>query len=224
MGYHCCRMGRHSIVEKLDTELRDFPIRRKSQVVYLLAEIRKVIEHERELDPNCYEVLELFCNWALHITISRKSNADRIRLFLKAFDMKDGMEVIDHLRSAFFNEIMQLEAFRRDLEVFLQTHQLPFDIVNCFRTWSAFIYLYTSVVSEVPLKYAKGNLLPDEVEELVITHMPRQPPSPQRMVRWTMKLRSGQKRFAMTLYGVYRDANQMVIAPPDFFLDDGFQV
>jgi hypothetical protein len=48
--------------------------------------------------------------------------------------------------------------------------------------------------------------------------------SPARIIYDTVELRSGQKRFAMTLYGVYRDANQMVIAPPDFFLDDGFQV
>lgn len=60
-------MGRHSIIDKLDHELKHLPIRRESQVVYLLAEIRKVIEHEREHSPGCYEVLELFCNWALHI-------------------------------------------------------------------------------------------------------------------------------------------------------------
>ena len=84
-------MGRDAIIDKLDQELKYFPVRRESQVVYLLAEIRKVIEHEREQDPTCFEVLELFCNWALHITISRKSNADRIRMFVKAFDLKDGM-------------------------------------------------------------------------------------------------------------------------------------
>jgi hypothetical protein len=145
-----------SIVDKLDTELTQFPIRRESQVVYLLAEIRKVIALERENNPNCYEVLELFCNWATHITISRKSNADRIRVFLKAFDLKPGMELIDYLHSSFFNEIMQLEALRRELESFLHDHGLPCDVVHCYRTWSGFIYLYTSVVAEVPLRCAKG--------------------------------------------------------------------
>ena len=222
--YRCCGMGRHSIVDKLDQELRTFPIRRESQVVYLLAEIRKVIDHERETDPECYEILELFCNWALHISISRKSNADRIRLFLKSFDMRDGMEVVEHLNSAFYNQIMHTEAFRRELEKFLDDHQLPCDIVRCYRIWSGFIYLYTSVVAEVPLKYSKGDLLPEEVEELVLAHMPRTPPTPDRMVRWTVKLKSGRERVAMIRYGVYRDGNKMVTRMPDFYLEEGFQV
>jgi hypothetical protein len=168
--------------------------------------------------------LELFCNWVLHVAISHKSNADRIRLFLKAFDLKEGMELIEFLHSAFFNEIMQLEAFRGELETFFHAHQLPCDIVHCFRAWSGFVYLYTSVVSEIPLKYSKGDLLPDEVEELVITHMPPQQPSAQRMVRWRLKLKGGEEKYAMTLYGVYRDKEKMVIGPPDFFLEEGFQL
>jgi hypothetical protein len=222
--YRCCRMGRHSIVYKLDQELHNFPIRRESQVVYLLAEIRKLIEHERETDPECYDILELFCNWALHISISRKSNADRIRLFLRSFDMRDGMEVVDHLNSAFYNEIMHLEAFRRELEKFLHDHQLPCDIVHCYKTWSGLIYLYTSVVAEVPLQYSRGDLLPKEVEELVIAHMPRTPPTPDRMVRWTVKLKCGIERVAMIRYGVYRDENKMATKIPDFYLEEGFQV
>jgi hypothetical protein len=217
-------MGRNAIIDKLDQELKHFPIRRESQVVYLLAEIRKVIEHEREQDPNCYEVLELFCNWALHVAISRKSNADRIRVFLKVFDLKEGMEMVDFLHSSFFNEMIQLEAFRKELETFLHDHQLPCDIAHCFRTWSGFIYLYTSVVSEVPLRYSKGDLFPDEIEELVITHMPPRQPGSQRMVRWKLKLKSGEERHAMTLYGVYRNEEKMVIGTPDFFLEEGFQL
>jgi hypothetical protein len=217
-------MSRNAIIDKLDQELKYFPVRRESQLVYLLAEIRKVIEHEREQDPTCFEVLELFCNWALHITISRNSNADRIRMFVKAFDLKEGMEIIDFLRSSFFNEMMQLEVFRKELEIFLHDHQLPCDIARCFRTWSGFIYLYTSVVSEVPLRYSKGDLLPDEVAELVINHMPTQQPGAQRLVQWKLKLKSGEEKSAMTLYGVYRNKEKMVIGAPDFFLEEGFQL
>ena len=93
------------------------------------------------------------------------------------------MGIVDYLHSSFFNEIMQLEAFRRELETFLHDHQLPCDIVHSFRTWSGFACLYTSVVSEIPMRCSKGDLLPDEVEELVIIHMPPQQPGAQRMVR-----------------------------------------
>jgi len=65
-------MARDAIIEKLASDLAHFPIRRESQVVYLLAEIRKVIDHEREHTPGCYEILELFCHWVLHTTIWRR--------------------------------------------------------------------------------------------------------------------------------------------------------
>ena len=114
---------------------------------------------------------------------------------------------------------MQLEVFRKELEMFLHDHHLPSDIARCFRTWSGFIYLYTSVISEVPLRYSKGDLLPDEVEELLINHMPPQQPGAQRMVRWKLKLKSGEEKCALTLYGVYRNKEKMVIGPPDFVFD-----
>jgi hypothetical protein len=216
-------MGRHTIVEKLDVELKQFPIRRESQVVYLLAEIRKVIDHEKSPGSEPYEVLELFCNWALHTTISRKSNADRIRIFLKAFDMKTGMDIAQYLRSAFFNEIIQLETFHRELRSFLQDHHLPLDLVDNLKGWFGFIYLYTSVVSEVPLQYAKGDLLPDEVREVVITRVPN-PPNPVKLVRWHIKLLNGQEFSASTLYGAHRNERKEIVALPDFFLEGDFQL
>ncbi len=145
-------MARDSIVEKLDQETR-LVLRRESQVLYIVAEIRKVIEHERERAPTAYEVLELFCNWALHIRISRKSNAERIRLFFAAFDMKDGMSMHDFFRTEFFNRMMQLSVLRCEMRRFLMDHGLPCTLVNEHKSWSAFIYLYTSIVSEVPTEH-----------------------------------------------------------------------
>jgi hypothetical protein len=217
-------MARNSIIEKLGRELSgEFPIRRESQVVYVMAEIRKVIEHEREYDGHCYEVLELFCHWVLHIAVDRRTNADRIRLFLRAFDLRDGMEIGDFLKSGFYNNIMQLEAFRGALDQFLVDHGLPADTVHSFRSWSGFVYLYTSVVAEVPLRYSKADLLPDEIEELIIRHV-RDPQSEINMVNWVMKLKDGQERSAMTRYGVYRNSKKHVTALPDFHLVPGFQL
>jgi hypothetical protein len=94
-------MAFDSIIQKLRDELTR-PIRRQSQVLYIFAEVRKLIEHEQEKNEHAYEVLEFFCNWALHITISRRSSADKIRLFLQAFDMKAGMELSAWYKTEFF--------------------------------------------------------------------------------------------------------------------------
>ena len=214
-------MARDSIIEKLRTELA-LPFRRESQVLYVMAEIRKVIEHAREHHAKAYEVLELFCNWALHTSISRKSNADRIRLFFAAFDMKEGMTFEEYFQSDFFNQLMQLTALRRELASFLADHNLPSTPIQEHREWAAFIYLFTGIVAEIPLQYTKGDLLPDDVESLTITRIP-QPATPQMLTRWAVKLQNGKEFSGATLYGQYPNAAGMLVGMPDFF-DDQFQL
>jgi|SRR5271157_1476426 len=214
-------MAHAHIIQKLRDELAR-PIKRQSQVLYLMAEIRKVIEHEQEHDEHAFEVLEFFCNWVLHITISRRQSADKIRLFLKAFDMREGMQLSEWYATEFFQSIMHLEVLRRELERFLFEHGLPCAIVQCYRVWSSFIYLYTAVVAEVPLKYSKDDLSPTEVEELNIQHQDN-PPGQQKIARWFVKLRNGTEFNGGTLYGTYRDKDNRFIGMPDFW-DEDFQL
>lgn len=214
-------MALDSIFEKLRNELAR-PIRRESQVLYIFAEVRKLIEHEQERDEHAYEVLEFFCNWALHITISRKSSADKIRLFLQAFDMKEGMELSEWYGTEFFQRIMHLGILKKELGDFLHERNLPCDIVHDFRRWSGFIYLYTAVVAEVPLRYAKDDLGPTEVEELTIQHQPTGT-GPQKIVRWFVRLKNGEKFNGGTLYGQYRDNENRFVGMPDFW-DEEFQI
>ena len=214
-------MALDSIIEKLRNELAR-PIRRESQVLYIFAEIRKLIEHEQEKDEHAYEVLEFFCNWALHINISRKSSADKIRLFLQAFDMKEGMELSEWYRTEFFQQIMHLAVLKKELGGFLHERDLPCEIVHDFRKWSGFIYLYTAVVAEVPLRYAKDDLGPTEVEELTIQHQPTGT-GPQKIARWFVRLKNGEKFNGGTLYGQYRDNENRFVGMPDFW-DHDFQI
>jgi len=63
-------MARDSIIQKLREELL-LPLRRESQVVYLMAEIRKYLDHRKTNEQADWRVLSFFCNWALHIRIDR---------------------------------------------------------------------------------------------------------------------------------------------------------
>src|ERR1700681_3715703 len=106
MGYHRLLMGQHAILDKLQNELTR-PLLRESQVLYIMAEIRKYLEHEKGNDIEEFPELEFFCNWALHIKINRGSNAPHIRAFLKPFDMTPGMSIDAYLDSDFYQTIMQ---------------------------------------------------------------------------------------------------------------------
>jgi hypothetical protein len=204
-------MGQHSIIDKLRGEL-ELPLKRESQALYLMAEVRKYIEHEKSIHEtydvttrkklafHYYPELEFFCNWALHIKIDRPHNADNIKTFLRAFDMKPGMGIEAYLASNFFQEIMHLAILRSELHRFLVEHSLPEIIVTEHKSWSAFIYLYTSIVSEVPLEYSKGDLLPEEVQKVELARLGRLPSTPEGMTRWTITLKNEKSFSSSTLY------------------------
>src|SRR5579864_2737112 len=110
---------RDEIVRKLEDELGR-PLLRESQILYIMAEIRKFIEREKDDGRTEHPVLEFFCNWALHIRVDRPHNAANIRLFLRAFDFKDGMSLEEYLGSKFFQDIMHLTVLKEELQRFLK--------------------------------------------------------------------------------------------------------
>jgi hypothetical protein len=210
------------IVRKLGDELGRLLLR-ESQVLYIMAEIRKFIEREKDEGRAEYALLEFFCNWALHIRVDRPHNAANIRLFLQAFDFKDGMSLEEYLASKFFQDIMHLKVLKQQLQRFLRDRGLQSGLVDDHNWWSSFIYLYASIVSEVSMEYTKGDLLPDEVQELKLFRM-EQKSTPQKMVRWHIKLKNGKEYNGSTLYGEYRNAANHIVRLPDFFYAEGFQV
>src|SRR5260370_38281246 len=68
-------MSQHAIEKKLNRECKE-PIATERQVVYILAEIRKLLELENAKDR--YPALNFYCNWALHSRISKSAEAQRI--------------------------------------------------------------------------------------------------------------------------------------------------
>jgi hypothetical protein len=196
---------------------------RESQVLYMVAEIRKFIEREKDEGRKDYPLLECFCNWALHIRVDWPHNAANIRVFLQAFDFKDGMSLEAYLASKFFQDIMQLNVLREELKRFLRDRDLQYNLVDGLNWWASFIYLYTSIVSEVGMEYTKGDLLPEEVQELKLYRM-EQRATPQKMVRWNIKLKNGKEYNGSTLYGEYRNSANHIYRMPEFFLIDGFQI
>jgi hypothetical protein len=136
--------------------------------------------------------------------------------------MKEGMELSEWYRTEFFQQIMHLSVLNKELGNFLHEHNLPCDVVHDFRRWSGFIYLYRAVVAEVPLRYARNDLRPTEVEELTIQHQPTGV-GPQKIVQWIVTLKNGQRFNGGTLYGQYRDKGNRFIAMPDFW-DEEFQI
>jgi hypothetical protein len=105
-------MAQSSILPKLERELSK-PIRSERQVVYILAEIRKYIEHEAEGRKVHLMRLNFFCNWALHVDMYR--DPINIREVLERFDIAEGVSQEDYEMSRFNDELRRLHVFRAAL-------------------------------------------------------------------------------------------------------------
>jgi hypothetical protein len=214
-------MAQDSIIQKLRDELI-LPLRRESQVVYLMAEIRKYLDHQNTDEQLDWRVLSFFCNWALHIKIDRRHQADNIRAFLAAFDLKMGFSLKEYLQGDFYNEIMHLRVLREELKRFFTVHGLPSSLTDNQTAWRRFMYYYTSVVAESPLEYSKGDLLPEDVHSLTVLHLEHKTFG-INLVQWNIKLRSGAPYFGSVPYGVERDDNKNFIGFTPF-LDEYCQL
>jgi hypothetical protein len=166
-------MAQSAIIENLNRELQK-PVRAERQVVYILAEIRKFIEHARRANNNSYRLLAFFCNWALHTEMFQ----DKINILklLEQFDVAEGVSYDDFLISKFNLELKEMGLLRAELTAFLAEHILPNTLVSSNEEWQKFLFLYMLVIADVRLRYTEQ--LPGHypfealVQELQITYEP----------------------------------------------------
>lgn len=178
---------RDKIIEKITPYLAR-PLESECEVVYVMAEIRKVLEHHAASGLPRLSVLKLFCNWALHTELYK--DPENIRFYFSAYDLNDDMTPEEFLNSRFFKEIMSFAIMKNELGEFLNIHSLP-DLILKREHWSSFVDLYTGVVSEVPMKYTKHDLLPEEIEEITLMKI-SYGNGLQPFARWTVKLNDGR--------------------------------
>jgi hypothetical protein len=138
-------MGEKQIVAKLRAALSE-EIRREADVVYILAQTRKLLDDKKPGQPHF--ALKLYCHWALHVDLE---GADTTMPFLEQVDTlvdlflddKDFSEQYRMLR-----EFVLFENFREQLKQFFESHHLPTELCNEDRRWRSFLSLYAGVVED----------------------------------------------------------------------------
>jgi len=128
----------NEIKEKLEPFLTTI-VEKECEVVYILAEIRKLLEQTDE--ENNFMVLKFYCSWVLHA----KMNSPRL---LKEIEKEK--EKRDEKMDAVMEEIVTLSKFREELKQFLSKQ----DLENEFKKdeyWNKFKNKLIKVISECPL-------------------------------------------------------------------------
>lgn len=183
-----------SILAKLQRELqRD--LREESQVVYILVEIRKVLEESGELDG--YHALDFHCSLALHTTMTRAGARRILERFNRAYPtLASGRELPHDLENE-ISETISLKKFRDELKQFLNAHNLiPATMFpGTPDPWVKFIHLYASVTDECDLQWTDEG----SIDRITIhLQMPTKKLGPKGVdqvlfaLRWTCHGRDGR--------------------------------
>lgn len=144
-------MTRENIAEKIRAEI-DKGIETEAQALYLMAEVRKLLEQQDA--KRQYEYLTFHCDWALHSKLDGRTTQKILRLFDAAnIQLRNGSKLHDlpPEQQKEIDAISKMRYFERELEEFLQVHQLPGLETRRQDGWVRFLHLYARVVADSPL-------------------------------------------------------------------------
>jgi len=159
------------IIKKIEAELQK-PIALESQVVYLLVQLRKLIDLGNDRDD--YKVLYFHCDWALHPVLDRKAANAIVKLFdhwqalIEAMSSAvDGQQLPPELVSQDgLSETLRLSNFRSELGEYLKAQGLDSGLADDNNQWTNFLKYYAGVIADCPLKCINRGL--QYVNEVVL--------------------------------------------------------
>lgn len=140
---------RNAIVEKLRGHLAG-PIDTECEVVYLLCEVRKLLDQQQPMPG--LSALHLYCNWALHVHLSIPRTTMPLLSKIDAYisdklRVGDTQEVLQAERDL-FREFINLETFREELSQFMAAQGVPTEVCDESLRWHAFLVAYAGVIED----------------------------------------------------------------------------
>lgn len=174
----------NDITKKIRSEL-GHPFRSERQVVYLLVQVRKLLDSISTANKYCS--LRLYCDWAVHTKLDRSLASSIVEKVDELYPkMVRGTRLSDHEHDELFG-IFALDSFREDFKNFLLDKSLPNSICKSDKRWAIFLSHYLRVIQDCPLvcQSSKRNL--KELYKIVLTEHPQAPTASTGLfplIRW----------------------------------------
>jgi hypothetical protein len=170
-------VSKHSIASKLEQEFNQ-SIKTERQVVYILAQIRKLMELEKS--QNRYVALNFHCNWALHPELSISAEGrriveifDRAEAFLIQMENTVPGQPMANPDSSWMEpleNVVELSHLKSEFQQFCHDHGISGKLVTSETEWLNFIDKYAFVIEEVPLVSSDANL--QHVKKVITRRIP----------------------------------------------------
>ncbi|NIA18293.1 MAG: hypothetical protein GWO79_00190, partial [Actinobacteria bacterium] len=153
-------MDKKGIIEKINKFLQEHPnFKEECEIVYLLAEIRKILEFEKKSNKKTsYKSLSFYCNWALHIHLKERSRS--AKYISDEFNKSMGVIYLAELKKDMrsHDDFFKLEDLRLELKDFFKDkdRNLPQDMLNENKKWKQFKKLFLKIIAECHIKLSKN--------------------------------------------------------------------
>jgi hypothetical protein len=174
-------MSQNQIVVKLEEEFRR-ELDSETQVVYVLVEVGKLLEHGQLKDR--YKTINFYRNWAVHTEISGSAFADEL---VRAFDQYIIDNNVDYSKT--LKDFVSPLTLRDELKDYLKdTHGLSFPCCENGVKWKRFVKHFAGVISETPLLCSgrKKTPMPTQyVESITVSRSRNQ--EKRAMLTWAAK-------------------------------------
>jgi len=132
---------KHKIQSVLDRRITN-----ELQVVYLLVELRKLMDREQYKDSS----LRMFCNWVVHTSLERR--ADGSTNVLREFD-ELMIEIHERKKERPQSIHASLGTFRRSLVLAFKRFGLSPRFLDTLAAWKKFFSFYAAIVSDCPIVF-----------------------------------------------------------------------
>lgn len=137
---------RAEIIEKLDTFLqKHVPIKEECEVVYIMIELRKLLDREKEIgSKNSNSLIRFYADWIVHtkkshITTTIRIIMDKIEKLINPYPEKGDLS------------FLLLPQFRSELATVFQEYKLSRDLVINNSYWRNFVYFLAQILADQPL-------------------------------------------------------------------------
>ena len=124
--------------QKIHRELSNLPIDTEPRVMYLLVEIRKILEHDNVKNT----FLGFYCDWVVHTKMDR------------AFAKKVFAEIDDE-NSAVGHHIKSFNLLKNELKTFFENYGLPVNLIT--EHWEFFREKLIDILIDTPVINDTGN-------------------------------------------------------------------
>ncbi len=139
-------MAREEIIEKLDKFLTKHPVFEEDcQVVYLLVEIRKLLD--RDNNPN-FLLVRFYCDWTVHA--SKDRNLGVIEEIVDKIDSCYSSSSHYPIKDDGIFDFLNMRELKKEFEELFDRYSLPKKIFED-DNWSTFVDILTSVLSDQPI-------------------------------------------------------------------------